>query len=114
MRQWGQSPLSHYADGHENETEVTVPNVSQGQRILLSGTFTIKDDAVREHYRVLLRLVMAKNPQFIEAISGDTMSCEAMDDVLMEIVKDVSSIFPDRLPPDTNSAAPQRRIPGRV
>ena len=36
-----------------------------------------KDDVVREHYRVLLRLVMAKNPQLIEAIRrGDIMSYE--------------------------------------
>ena len=48
-----------------------------------------KNDAVREHYRVLLRLVMAKNPQFVEAIRrGDIMSYEALDDALMEIVKD--------------------------
>jgi hypothetical protein len=48
-----------------------------------------KDDAVREHYRVLLRLVMAKNPQFIEAMKrGDIMTYEAMDDALMEILKD--------------------------
>ena len=42
------------------------------------------DDAVREHYRVLLQLVIEKNPQFIEAIRRNPM----MEDVLMEIVKD--------------------------
>ena len=56
---------------------------------IIEGAGREKDDAVREHYRVLLRLVMAKNPQFIEAIRrGENMSYEAMDDVLMEIVKD--------------------------
>ena len=42
------------------------------------------DDAVREHYRVLLQLIIEKNPQFIEAIRRNPM----MEDVLMEIVKD--------------------------
>ena len=42
------------------------------------------DDAIREHYKVLLRLVIEKNPQFIETIRRDN----AMEDVLMEIVKD--------------------------
>ena len=38
---------------------------------------------------MLLRLVMAKNPEFIEAMKrGDIMTYEAMDDALMEIVKD--------------------------
>ena len=47
------------------------------------------DDAVREHYRVVLRLVAVRNPQFIEAIKrGDIMSYEEMDNILMEIVKD--------------------------
>ena len=37
----------------------------------------------------MLRLVMAKNPQFIEAMKrGDIMTYEAMDDALMEILKD--------------------------
>ena len=48
-----------------------------------------KDDAVKDHYRVLLRLVIEKNPQFIETIRrGDTMTYEEMDNILMEIVKD--------------------------
>ena len=56
---------------------------------IIEGVGQEKDDAVREHYRVLLRLVMVKNPQFIEALRrGDIMSYEAMDDALMEIVKD--------------------------
>ena len=56
---------------------------------IIAGVGQEKDDTVREHYRVLLRLVMARNPQFIEAIRrGGHMSYEAMDDVLMEIVKD--------------------------
>ena len=42
------------------------------------------DDTVREHYRVLIKLVIEKNPQFIEVIRRDS----AMEDVLMEIVKD--------------------------
>jgi hypothetical protein len=58
------------------------------ERIIV-GIGQEKDDVVREHYRVLLRLVMAKNPQFIEAMRrGEIMSYEAMYDVLMEIVKD--------------------------
>ena len=42
------------------------------------------DDKLREHYRVLIRLVVEKNPQFIEVIRRD----RAMEDILMEIVKD--------------------------
>ena len=42
------------------------------------------DDIVREHYRVLIKLVIEKNPQFIEVIRRD----RAMEDILMEIVKD--------------------------
>ena len=51
---------------------------------IIEGVGQEKDDAVREHYRVLLRLVIEKNPHFIEAIRRDQM----MEDVLMEIVKD--------------------------
>ena len=51
---------------------------------IIEGVGQEKDDAVREHYRVLLRLVIEKNPQFIEAIRRDS----SMEDVLMEIVKD--------------------------
>ncbi|MBQ6148846.1 MAG: hypothetical protein IJI83_04810 [Oscillospiraceae bacterium] len=43
-----------------------------------------QDDSVKEYYRVLLKLVMEKNPQFIEEIRRD----KGMADVLMEIVKD--------------------------
>ena len=43
-----------------------------------------KDDTVREHYRVLLKLLVEKNPGVMEKIRRD----EAMADVLMEIVKD--------------------------
>ena len=35
---------------------------------IIEGVGQEKDDAVREHYRVLLRLVVEKNPQFIEVI----------------------------------------------
>jgi len=42
------------------------------------------DDKVREHYSVLIRLVLEKNPRFVEMIRRDS----AMEDVLMEIVKD--------------------------
>ncbi|MBR1855429.1 MAG: hypothetical protein IJ794_20180 [Lachnospiraceae bacterium] len=42
------------------------------------------DDTLKEHYRVLIRLVIEKNPQFIEVIRRDS----AMEDILMEIVKD--------------------------
>ena len=51
---------------------------------IIEGVGQEKDDAVREHYRVLLRLVIEKNPRFIEAIRRD----QTMEDVLMEIVKD--------------------------
>ena len=51
---------------------------------IIEGVGQEKDDVVREHYRVLLRLVIEKNPQFIETIRRDN----AMEDVLMEIVKD--------------------------
>lgn len=50
---------------------------------IIEGVGQEKDDVVREHYRVLLRLVIEKNPQFIETIRRDN----AMEDVLMEIVK---------------------------
>ena len=43
-----------------------------------------KDDTLREHYRVLIKLIIEKNPQFIEVIRRES----AMEDVLMEIVKD--------------------------
>ena len=43
-----------------------------------------QDDVVREHYRVLLKLVLEKNPQYIDIWKGET----AMRDVLMEIVQD--------------------------
>jgi hypothetical protein len=51
---------------------------------IIEGVGQEKDDAVREHYRVLLRLVIEKNPRFIESIRRD----QKMEDVLMEIVKD--------------------------
>ena len=51
---------------------------------IIEGVGREKDGAVREHYRVLLRLVMEKNPQFIEMVRRD----DAMEDILMEIVKD--------------------------
>ncbi len=43
-----------------------------------------ENDTVREHYRVLLKLVIAKNPGVIETLRRNS----AMEDVLMEIVKD--------------------------
>ena len=56
---------------------------------IIKGVGQEKDDAVREHYRVLIRLVMAKNPQFLEVIRrNDTMTYEELDDALMEILKD--------------------------
>ena len=51
---------------------------------IIEGVEMEKDDVVREHYRVLLRLVLEKNPQWIERIRRD----DAMEDILMEIVKD--------------------------
>ena len=43
-----------------------------------------KDDAVREHYRVLLNLVAEKNPQYIDILRGEI----TVRDVLMEIVQE--------------------------
>ena len=43
-----------------------------------------KDDAVKEHYRVLLNLVAEKNPQYIDILRGES----AVRDVLMEIVQE--------------------------
>ena len=37
---------------------------------ILEGVGQVKDDVIREHYRVLLQLVIEKNPRFIEAIRG--------------------------------------------
>ena len=51
---------------------------------IMEGAGRDMDDAIREHYKVLLRLVIEKNPQFIETIRRDNV----MEDVLMEIVKD--------------------------
>ena len=42
------------------------------------------EDVIREHYRVLLKLVVEKNPQYIGIGKGDF----TMRDVLMEMVKD--------------------------
>ena len=56
---------------------------------VMKGIGREKDEVVLEHYRVLLRLITAKNPELIESIRRDgTMSVDAMDDVLLEIVKD--------------------------
>ena len=49
-----------------------------------------KEDVIREHYRVLLRLVVEKNPQYIDIGRGEF----TMRDVLMEMVKDT---FEERL-----------------
>ena len=43
-----------------------------------------RDDTLKEHYRVFIRLVIEKKTQFIEVIRRDS----AMEDILMEIVKD--------------------------
>ena len=43
-----------------------------------------KDEAVREHYGVLIRLVLEKNPEYIEMVKENG----TMEDVLMEILKD--------------------------
>ncbi|MBR1710530.1 MAG: hypothetical protein IJ719_17175 [Clostridia bacterium] len=58
-------------------------NKAEVERII-EGVGHEKDDVLREHYRVLLQLVIEKNPQFIETVRRDN----AMGDVLMEIVKD--------------------------
>lgn len=43
-----------------------------------------KDDTLKEYYGVLIKLIIEKNPQFIEVVRRDS----AMEDVLMEIVKE--------------------------
>lgn len=43
-----------------------------------------KDDSLKEYYGVLIKLIIEKNPQFIEVVRRDS----AMEDVLMEIVKE--------------------------
>ena len=58
-------------------------NKAEVERII-EGVGQEKDDVLREHYRVLLQLVIEKSPQFIETVRRDN----AMGDVLMEIVKD--------------------------
>lgn len=56
---------------------------------VIEGAGREADDAVRGHYRVLLRLVMDKNPQFIDAMRrDDAMTYDEMDEMFMEIVKD--------------------------
>ena len=59
-------------------------NLYIGRRASHRGAGQEEDDVVREHYRVLLRLVIEKNPRFFEALRKD----QIMEDVLMEIVKD--------------------------
>jgi recombinational DNA repair protein RecR len=51
---------------------------------IIEGVGKEKDDVLRGHYRVLLQLIIEKNPQFIEKVRRDS----EMEDVLMEIVKD--------------------------
>ena len=53
------------------------------ERVIEAGG-KAKDDTVREHYRVLLKLLVEKNPGVIETIRRES----EMADVLMEIVKD--------------------------
>ena len=53
------------------------------ERVIEAGG-KAKDDTVREHYRVLLKLLVEKNPGVIETIRRES----DMADVLMEIVKD--------------------------
>ncbi|MBR1685567.1 MAG: hypothetical protein IJ708_10575 [Clostridia bacterium] len=51
----------------------------------LIGDISVEhDDMMREHYRVLLNLVIQKNPQYTDIGKGDV----TMEDVLMEMVKD--------------------------
>ena len=51
---------------------------------VITGISLEMDDTVREHYSILLQLVMEKNPQYIEMIRRQG----SMDNILMEIVKD--------------------------
>ena len=53
------------------------------ERVIKEGG-KAKDDTVREHYRVLLKLLLEKNPEALETIRREN----DMEDVLMEIVKD--------------------------
>ncbi|MBR2287836.1 MAG: hypothetical protein IJ865_06290, partial [Clostridia bacterium] len=51
----------------------------------LIGDISVEhDDMMREHYRVLLNLVIQKNPQYTDIGKGDV----TMEDILMEMVKD--------------------------
>ena len=43
-----------------------------------------QDDTLKEYYGILIKLILEKNPRFIEIVRRDS----AMEDVLMEIVKD--------------------------
>ena len=70
--------MFHPIKGNHHEA-----NKAEVERII-EGVGHEKDDVLREHYRVLLQLVIEKNPQFIETVRRDN----AMGDVLMEIVKD--------------------------
>ena len=76
----GELKGDEYAAYHALTDKVDEADVKR----ILEGVGQGKDDVIREHYRVLLQLVIEKNPRFIEAIRGDQM----MEDVLMEIVKD--------------------------
>ena len=76
----GELKGDEYAAYHALTDKVDEADVKR----ILEGVGQEKDDVIREHYRVLLQLVIEKNPRFIEAIRGDQM----MEDVLMEIVKD--------------------------
>ena len=60
-----------------------------------------QDDVVREHYRVLLKLVLEKNPQYIDIMKGEV----TMRDVLLEIVKDT---FEERLNERVNERLNER------
>ncbi|MBO4395534.1 MAG: hypothetical protein J5819_04225, partial [Eubacterium sp.] len=42
------------------------------------------DEVIREHYHTLLKLVVEKNPKYIDVVKG----VEDMEDILLEMVKD--------------------------
>ena len=62
----GELKGDEYAAYHALTDKVDEADVKR----ILEGVGQVKDDVIMEHYRVLLQLVIEKNPRFIEAIRG--------------------------------------------
>ena len=69
-----------YIEYHNLTDKVTRADIEH----LIRHAGEAKEDAVKEHYRVLLNLVAEKNPQYIDILRGEI----TMRDVLMEIVQE--------------------------